>query len=115
MDASRKPALRLDDPGRYFSGSGVAFTVSQFLSARLMFAAAFFRHSVVQYFVWLTYSLPFTMVKASGSTVSLWPSPYATPIAQWPSYWAAYFSGSLTKRSRFSLLENCQRASCHIV
>jgi hypothetical protein len=69
--SSRKRAPRLDDPGRYFSGSGVAFTVSQFLSARLMFAAEFFRHSVAQYLVWLTYSLPFTIVKASGSTVSL--------------------------------------------
>ena len=35
----------------YFIGSGVSFTVSQFLSARLIFSASFLRHSFVQYFV----------------------------------------------------------------
>ena len=35
----------------YFVGSGVSFTVTQFLSARLMFSLSFLRHSVVQYFV----------------------------------------------------------------
>jgi hypothetical protein len=35
----------------YFVGSGVSFTVSQFLSARLIFSLSFLRHSVVQYFV----------------------------------------------------------------
>jgi hypothetical protein len=38
-------------PQDYFVGSGVSFTVSQFLSARLMFSLSFLRHSVVQYFV----------------------------------------------------------------
>jgi hypothetical protein len=35
----------------YFVGSGASFTVSQFLSARLMFSLSFLRHSFVQYFV----------------------------------------------------------------
>src|ERR1700728_3072922 len=35
----------------YFIGSGLSFTVGQFLSARLMFSVSFLRHSVVQYFV----------------------------------------------------------------